>query len=251
MITFEAKINEKTVRLYAAYPMKNAAGAIFKTLTQISSTGETDIFSDKFIMAFGWSFFYMSERKDENGNTFYVVQYNDYRKNPMNGDRTDAITLTLLAQNMQVETVRTANVQPEVTTFRDSILVLKEAMNAPDVYMNRTEAAKDGDSGWYFGLLDDPNEEDHAADDYIRIPSYELFKFRSEALRVLEMPVGTVAVFHENVMTALVDGNDQPLKFTTEEERKAAAEKNRAEFEAEVAAAKARAGLKEVKKDDV
>ena len=106
MITFEAKINEKTVRLYAAYPMKNAAGAIFKTLTQISSTGETDIFSDKFIMAFGWSFFYMSERKDENGNTFYVVQSNDYRKNPMNGDRTDDITLTLLAQNMQDFAIR-------------------------------------------------------------------------------------------------------------------------------------------------
>ena len=57
----------------------------------------------------------------------------------------------------------------------------------------------------------------------------------------MEMPVGTVAVFHDNVMTALVDGNDKPLKFTNEEERKAAAEKSRAEFEAEVAAAKARA----------
>ena len=55
------------------------------------------------------------------------------------------------------------------------------------------------------------------------------------------MPVGTVAVFHDNAMTALVDGEDKPLKFTTEEERKVAAEKSRAEFEAEVAAAKARA----------
>ena len=249
MITFEAKIQDKTVRMYAAYPMKNAAGAIFKTLSQIGGKGETDIFSDKFIMAFGWSYFYMSERKDENGNTFYVVQSNDYRKNPM--DKTDDITLSLLAQNMQVETVRTANVQPEVATFRDTILVLKEAMNSPDVYMNRNDPAKDGDSGWYFGLLNDPDEENHTVDEYIRIPSYELFKFRSEAIRVLEMPVGTVAVFHDNTMTALVDGNDQPLKFTNEEERKAAAEKSRAEFEAEVAAAKARAEMKEVKKDDV
>ena len=241
MITFEAKIKDRIVRLYAAYPMKNAAGAIFKTLTQICSETNADIFNDKFVMAFGWSYFYMSERKDDNGNTFFVVQSNDYRKNPMENDKTDDLTLALLAQNMQVETVRVANVQPEVSTFRDSILVLKEAMNAPDVYMNRTEPAKDGDSGWYFGLLNDPNEENHKSDDYVRLPSFELFKFRSEALRVMEMPVGTVAVFHENVMTALVDGEDKPLKFTSEEERKAAAEKNRAEFEAEVEAAKARA----------
>lgn len=251
MITFEAKINDKTVRLYAAYPMKNAAGAIFKTLTQLYNQNKADIFNENFILGFGWSLFYLSERKDDKGNTFYVVQSNDYRKNPMNGDKTDDITLSLLAHNMQVDTVRVANVQPEVATFRDTILVLKDAMNAPDVYMNRNEAAKNGDSGWYFGLLDDPNEENHTADDYIKLPSFELFKFRSEAIRVMEMPVGTVAVFHENVLIALVDGNDQPLKFTTEEERKAIAERSKAEFEAEVAAAKARAGLKEVKKEDV
>ena len=240
MITFEAKIKDRIVRMYAGYPMKNAAGAIFKTLTQICNETDADIFNDKFVMNFGWSFFFMSERKDDNGNVFYVVQSSDYRKNPMT-DKTDDITLSLLAQNMQVETVRVANVQPEAATFKDTILVLKEAMNASDVYMNRTEPAKAGDSGWYFGLLNDPNEENHKSDDYIRLPSYELFKFRSEAIRVLEMPVGTVAVFHDNAMTALVDGEDKPLKFTTEEERKVAAEKSRAEFEAEVAAAKARA----------
>ena len=116
-------------------------------------------------MNFGWSFFFMSERKDDNGNVFYVVQSSDYRKNPLT-DKTDDVTLSLLAQNMQVETVRVANVQPEATTFKDTILVLKEAMNASDVYMNRNEAAKAGDSGWYFGLLDDPNEENHKSDDY-------------------------------------------------------------------------------------
>ena len=240
MITFEAKIKDNTVRMYAGYPVKNAAGAIFKTLTQICKETDADIFNDKFVMNFGWSFFFMSERKDDNGNVFYVVQSSDYKKNPLT-DKTDDVTLSLLAQNMQVETVRVANVQPEATTFKDTILVLKEAMNASDVYMNRTETAKAGDSGWYFGLLDDPDEENHKSDDYIRIPSYELFKFRSEAIRVLEMPVGTVAVFHDNAMTALVDGEDKPLKFTNEEERKAAAEKQRAEFEAEVAQAKARA----------
>lgn len=240
MITFEAKIKGNTVRMYAEYPLKNAAGAIFNTLTNISKNNDIDIFNDKFVMGFGWSFFYMSERKDNNGNTFYVVQTHDYKKNPMT-TKTDDVTLALMVQNMQVEAVRMANVKPEASTFKDTVLVLKEAINASDVYMNRTEPAKDGDSGWYFGLVDDPNEENHTSDEYQKIPAFEFFKFRSEALRVLEMPVGTLAVFHDNTMIALTDGDDKPLKFTTEEERKVLAEQQRAQFAAEVEKAKEKA----------
>ena len=252
MITFEAKINDRTVRMYSNYPLKNAVGAIFRTLTQIESEGNTDIFDSKFVLGFGWSFFYTSERKDKDGNTFYVVETNDYKKNPFK-DRTDDVTLALMAQNMQVEAVGMSQVKPEVTTFRDTILVLKEAMNAEDVYMNRTEPSKNGDSGWYFGLLNDPNEENHKPEDYLKLHSFELFKFRSEALRILQLPVGTVAVFHDNDMTALVDGNDNPMKFTTREEREKLAAKAREEWEAKIEEAKAAAANQtdnEDKKDE-
>ena len=252
MITFEAKINDRTVRMYSNYPLKNAVGAIFRTLTQIESEGNTDIFDSKFVLGFGWSFFYTSERKDKDGNAFYVVETNDYKKNPFK-DRTDDVTLALMAQNMQVEAVGMSQVKPEVTTFRDTILVLKEAMNATDVYMNRTEPSKNGDSGWYFGLLNDPNEENHKPEDYLKLHSFELFKFRSEALRVLQLPVGTVAVFHDNDMTALVDGNDNPMKFTTREEREKLAAKAREEWEAKIEEAKAAAANQtdnEDKKDE-
>ena len=251
MITFEAKINDRIVRMYSNYPLKNAVGAIFRTLTQIESEGNTDIFDSKFVLGFGWSFFYTSERKDKDGNTFYVVETNDYKKNPFK-DRTDDVTLALMAQNMQVEAVGMSQVKPEVTTFRDTILVLKEAMNATDVYMNRTEPSKNGDSGWYFGLLNDPNEENHKPEDYLKLYSFELFKFRSEALRVLQLPVGTVAVFHDNDMTALVDGNDNPMKFTTREEREKLAAKAREEWEVKIEEAKAAANEtnKEDKKDE-
>ena len=123
--------------------------------------------------------------------------------------RTDDCTTPLIVQNMQVDTNVKAKVrEPEPTLFCDTILVLKEAINAQDVYMNRSEATKNGDSGWYFGLLNDENEGKHDTDELVNMPSYELMKFRGEALRVLQMPVGTVAVFHENTMTALVDKDD-------------------------------------------
>ena len=238
MITFEAKIREQTVRLLSDLPLKNAVGAVFRTLGQVSQ--KTNIFSERFALCFGWSYFYMSPREDENGNKYWLVQTGDLGKDPQK-DKVDNCTTALVVQNMQIEAVQIAKVAPEPATCKDTVLVLKEAMNAEDVYMNRSEAAKDGDSGWYFGLLDDPNEENHTADDYIRVPSCELIKFRTEALRVMQMPVGTVAVFHENEMTALIDSEDKPLKFTTEAERKALAEKQRAQFAAEVKEAEERA----------
>lgn len=249
MITFEATIKGNKVRMYAGYPLKNAAGAIFNTLSQICKETNADIFNEKFVMGFGWSFFYMSERKEENGEKFWVLQTNDYRKNPMT-DKTDDVTAALIVQNMQIEAVRIANVQPEASTFKDTVLVLKEAMNAPDVYMNRAEPANNGDSGWYLGLLDDPNEENHSEDEYEKVPAYEFFKFRSEALRVLEMPVGTFASFHDNVLTSLADAEGNPLKFTTDEERQRLADKQKAEFAAEVAKAQARAAEQQAEQAD-
>ncbi len=217
MITFETTIQDHLLKMYMDLPLKNAAAAILKTLAQISS--QTDIFNGKFVMCFGWSYYYIDERKDDDGNPFWVVQIPDFKADPSK-DRTDNVTIALLVQNMQMEAVQRSKSKPEPMVFKDTVLVLKEAKNAKEVYLNRSEAAKNGDSGWYFGLLNDPNEDNHQSDEYETIPSYEFLKFRSEALRVMQMPVGTVAVVTENNLTALIDANDNPLKFTTEEERK-------------------------------
>lgn len=238
MITFEAKIREQTVRMYSDLPLKNAAGAIFRTLADISQ--KTTIFTNNFVLCFGWAYFFMNERKEENGEKYWVLQTSDYKKDPRR-DKNDNVTLSLVTQNMQIECIQVSKSKPEPTTCVDTILVLKAAKDASDVYLSRSDSTKNGDSGWYFGLLNDPDEDKHTADEYERVPSYALMDFRTEALRVMQMPVGTVAVFHDNEMTALIDGNDQPLKFTTDAERKVLAEKQRAEFQAQVAEAHARA----------
>ncbi len=216
MVTFEATIKDKKVKMFSDYPLKNAAAAIIKTLVQISQ--KTNIFTGKFVMCFGWAYFFLDKRKDENGEEFWVVQTTDYNNNPMQ-NKTDNITISLIVQNMQIETVQTAKVQPKAATFKDTVVVLKAAIEAEDVYLNRSEPTSDGDSGWYFGLLDDPDEDNHPADDYVVLPSYEFLKIRSTALRVMEMPVGTVAVIHGNELTALVDKDDKPLKFNNPPKR--------------------------------
>ncbi|HCA54203.1 MAG: hypothetical protein II735_03845 [Clostridia bacterium] len=240
-ITFEAKIREQTVRMYADVPLKNAAGAIMNVLTQISQ--KVNLFNNKFVLCFGWSFYYLVERTDENGNKFWLIETDDYTTNPLK-NRTDNATVSLITQNMQRECVQVAKVKPEGCTCKDTILVLKDAIEAEEVYMHRKSPAKDGDSGWYFGLLDDPKEEERPLSDFQTVPSWQLTRIRMGAVRVLQMPVGTVAVFKGNDMTALVDGEDRPLRFTTEEERKHLGEKQRAEFEAEVNKAREAAAQK-------
>lgn len=238
MITFEAKIREQTVRLFSDLPLKNAAGAIMRVLADVSH--KTNIFNNKFALNFGWAFFYLSERKEDNGEKYWVVETTDFNKNPLR-DRTENLTTSLIVQNMQMEAVQVAKVKPENCTFKDTVLVLKKALDSNDVYMHRKDVTKDGDSGWYYGLLDDPDEENHVLADFENVPTYKFIAICPEAMRVFQLPVGTVAVFNDKKLTALVDGDDNALKFTTEEERRALGEKQRKEFEAEVAAAKERA----------
>lgn len=220
MITFQAEIKGKTVKLYSGAPLQGAATAVLRTLNQLSE--KNDIFKEGFTMIYGWAAFFLDLR-DEDGKAVYVVQTLDYRRAP--NKKIDDCGLALTIQNMQVNTNHKAGVErPEVATFKDTVLVLREAVDAEDVYMNRSEPTKNGDSGWYFGLLNDEREGQHNPEELVAVPSFELLGFRGEALRVLEMPVGTLAVFHKNEMTALVDGNDKPLPFTsTDEVRKAAA----------------------------
>ena len=219
MVTFETEINNKKVKLYTNARLQNAATALLRTFNQLSQ--QTNIFSPNFALNYGWARYYLSKRQDKNF-VYYVVQTADYKNDPFKL-RTDDCTDPLIVQNMQVDTNMKANVeQPEPTLYSDTLLVLKEAINAPDVYMNRSEKTKNGDSGWYFGLLNDENEGKHEPDELMTVPTYELMKFRGEALRVLQMPVGTLAVFHDNLMTALVDKDDNPLEFTTADDRRRA-----------------------------
>lgn len=224
MYIFEAEINNKRIKLYSNYPLKNAATAVLRTLKMVSE--KTNIFSPTFALNYGWGRFYLSKRSEKN-NSYYVVQTADYKNDPMNL-RTDDCSEALIVQNMQVDTNVKAKVQrPEPTLYSDTLLVLKEAINADDVYLNRTEPTKNGDSGWYFGLLNDKREGEHESDELVNLKTSALIKFRPEALRVLQMPVGTLAVFHENTMTALVDKDDNPLEFTTEEDRRKFAEERK------------------------
>ena len=99
MITFEAKIREQTVRLLSDLPLKNAVGAVFRTLGQVSQ--KTNIFSERFALCFGWSYFYMSPREDENGNKYIRVKGVRWFTNIDHGRRHEPLQLMTMAKNFK------------------------------------------------------------------------------------------------------------------------------------------------------
>lgn len=211
MKTFKNEVGDKIVHINCDEKLENAVAALTEVLRGLQA--QKNIFDEEFILCAGWSYYFFKEC-----DGYWQILAPDYKKDP-NKFRTDNLTIPLMVQNLQSETISTSGVSPETggipVNFRNTMLVLKEAMTAKHVYFNRSKPENDNDSGWYLGLMGDENEN-HDPEDYALVQTSELLKVRPLALRIFGMPVGTLAVFDGNLLTALVDENDNPLKFTVD-----------------------------------
>lgn len=211
IVTYTLEIDDKKVHITCAENLRNGVEALVAIIKDVQQ--KRNVFKEEFILCAGWSYYFFEER-----DGYWQITAPDYRKDP-DKDKTDDLTIPLMVQNMQAETVNTSGVAVDKTekpvTFNDTMIVLKSALTAKNVYFNRTESEKEHDSGWYMGLMGDDKNE-HDPDEYGWINTSELLKIRPMALRVLAMPVGTLAVFEGDRLTALVDGNNNALKFTVD-----------------------------------
>lgn len=228
MFTFETTIKDQKIKANAQQFFKNAIGALFQILKKASE--QHDIFDPNFALGFGFSYFFLIKRE---GNDFYEISTVDYRRNPLNGRTTD-LTIALIIHNMQSEMISTAKVQPQNTFFRQSMIVLRQAVKADDIYLTRTAPVDNMDSGWYLGLTDDEHEDDHNAEDFLKVPVFELIKMRPVAMRALAMPVGTLVTISKDDITAVVDANDEPIPFTPEEELRRREQEGQKKFQAQL-----------------
>ncbi len=228
MFTFETTIKNQKIKANAQQFFKNAVGALFQILKKASE--QHDIFDPNFALGFGFSYFFLVKRK---GNDFYEIATVNYRKNPFN-ERTTDLTIALIIHNMQSEMVSTAKVQPQNTFFRQSMIILRQAAKADDIYLTRTTPADELDSGWYLGLTNDEHEDEHTAEDFLKLPVCELMKMRPVAMRALAMPVGTLVTISKNDITAVVDENDEPIPFTPEEELRKREQESQKRFQAQL-----------------
>jgi hypothetical protein len=93
---------------------------------------------------------------------------------------------------MQANMLRTHSAEVEPCTLRHTAIVSKSYVPGhPKAYMKRDVAAKDKDSGWYVGVLDDPLSIDDASSFFAQ-SLYELSIVDRRMLPYWLMPLDTV-----------------------------------------------------------
>lgn len=170
-------------------------------------SGEQDnknILIDNFKIQIGWTFYIFKENENE-----FMILSPDYKSNPFK-DTTEDLTVSLFVQAQQFALIRKMNVECEEVSFQDTLMVLKQAINAELVYIERKEHTREKDSGWYLGLVND-EDNSHAIEDYQCIYVFQLLKYKPQLLQLLFLPVGYLVVINGDTIEEVIDKDDKRI----------------------------------------
>lgn len=132
----------------------------------------------------------------------------DLLRDPFREVTTDlSLSLELFAGQRRILSATKA--PPVETTFQDTLVLHRAALTAPKVYLLRDTPTTPGDSGWYMGALGVKAPQEPSA--YRKLYTYQLLPICKEAISVLQLPVGTIAVFEAGQLIEIVDGQNNKL----------------------------------------
>lgn len=95
------------------------------------------------------------------------------------------------------------------TTLQNTMLVQKCALKQSSIYMQRLKPSNNMDWGWYMGSMKGAAPD--RPTDYGKAYSYQLFGFCCEALGILQLPIGTIAVFDNGKLLEIINGDGQKI----------------------------------------
>ena len=156
----------------------------------------------------GWGPFVLKQTGDRR----FVVVTPHYAGTADRGS-TDDLTLGLWALAAQVQLAELVGVDGVPPSFADRVIIAKRALSAPGWAMTR-EPPSAGDSGWFvdvFPSLDDASGL--GVGDLVAVPASELLHIRKQAVRVLSLPPGVVAVVGEDSVDAVIRESDGTVLF--------------------------------------
>lgn len=194
-------IKGKQVTLSCREEWKHTADFFAQVLQSEEADG--GVLRDGEIIQIGWGFYKFVQR--EQGLQMVTFDYND---DPFSATDED-LSLGLQIFDRQAEVLNRSGAAAETASFQDTMLVKRTAMTAPAVYLQRMESTGEGDSGWYLGTIGEEGSDNPG--DYIRIYTYQLLTFCEAALALLQLPLGTIALFEDGRLVEVVDENNRNL----------------------------------------
>ena len=193
------KIDGRNVNAYCEEAFSLQAKSILELVSDTQKS--KNVLLEGYKLQIGWSMYIMAII---DGELALIVP--DYMKNPFE-DTVSDISLALWVCSRQIALLKQTNLEGEYVTFKDTMIILKEALETDDLFFLRQEARGDGDSGWYLGALGD-KKEGRPASDYISVRTYQLLTIRPELLKLLFLPTGCMAIIKEGEITEIVDAGD-------------------------------------------
>lgn len=143
----------------------------------------------------------------------FRVLTQDYEGRPLEA-WTDDLTIALWVMVEQGVLVRKCGVQRKTLRFDDEVIVADGALDAPDVSLQHYLDAGDGQPGWVMEALAEDEDGELAevpASGYTALQAWQLLQQRPGLIQLLALPLGYMAVFHEDRLVCLIDPDDEEV----------------------------------------
>lgn len=196
----ELTIGSRVVRFRCAKELVPQADWLEGLLKEIAADRGARFFAAGKTIQVGWSRLTLVDKKG-----VLEVHEPDFDADPETDTRNDlTVTLSVIAQ--QNDVLNSLGLEPAALDFLDKIVVVTGALEADDVFFQRADP-DEGDSGWTMKLLDDP----HRDTEYEWVFVYGLLRVLPEAMKILTLPVGYMAMFPDRQLDAILDGDDNQV----------------------------------------
>lgn len=132
----------------------------------------------------------------------------------------DDITITLRLAREQIAFLSMLELKPVHCSLFQKMVVSKNVLSHPNIYLHRQQASNTRDSGWFIGYSDNSQDGLDVNDpaNYDSMDIFELFQTRPRFLEMICLPVGYVAIIKDNSLQTVLDEGDRLIFEAAPEE---------------------------------
>jgi len=150
---------------------------------------------------FGWAVLQIEAQGED-----WLVCEPDFESEPMRW--LPSVDATLGVLDGQAALMRRLGVPPRATRGDHTLWLAPDALEAPRVYLHRTEPESAAECGWYIGR-DRQGEDDDQARRALKVRAGRLLTLKPEWLPVLALPPGYLVQFEDGEIAAIYDDKDR------------------------------------------